>query len=220
MYATLKAMENQAIETIFFFGVLIFSVIIHEISHGAVALRLGDSTAKDAGRLTLNPIRHIDPFGSLILPAILIFFRIATGGGLIFGWAKPVPINHLNFQNPRWGLLWTGLAGPLSNLVIALVFSAFIRFLVPSLPYLVFLVPFFAIVVLLNLWLAIINLVPIPPLDGSRIFFSLFPVSHEAQIKLERYSIFFLVMLLFFFMPLLSEFVFMVFGFLVGGQGV
>lgn len=215
---TLKAMENQAIETIFFFAVLIFSVIIHEISHGAVALRLGDSTAKSAGRLTLNPLKHIDPFGSLILPAILIFLRITTGGGIIFGWAKPVPINHLNFRNPRWGMLWTGFAGPFSNLALALVFVAFIRFLVPVFPYFVFLTPFFAIVVLLNLWLAVINLVPIPPLDGSRIFFSLFPLSQEIQFALERYSIFFLIFLLFFFMPIVAEFVFFLFRFLIGVQ--
>jgi Zn-dependent protease len=209
-------MENQAIETIFFFAVLIFSVIIHEISHGAVALRLGDATAKSAGRLTLNPLKHIDPFGSLILPAILIFLRIATGGGIIFGWAKPVPVNHLNFKNPRWGMFWTGLAGPLSNVVLALVFAVLIRFAIPVFPYLVFLAPFFAIVVLLNLWLGVINLVPIPPLDGSRIFFSLFPLSQEMQLTLERYSIFFLVFLLFFFMPIVSEFVFFLFRVLIG----
>ena len=209
-------MGSEAISLLFIFGVLIFSIIIHEISHGAVALYLGDPTAKYAGRLTLNPLKHIDPFGSVILPAILILMKIVTGGGIIFGWAKPVPINHLNFRDPRWGMFWTGLAGPASNLVLAVIFAGIIRFVPNYLSPLEFLLPFFAIIVWLNLWLALLNLVPVPPLDGSKIFFSLFPISHEAQIHLERYGMLFIILLLFFFIPFLAKVVFLIFRFLVG----
>src|SRR3989304_1848333 len=104
-------------EIIFFLIVLLFSVILHEIAHGSVALYLGDPTAKMAGRLTLNPIKHLDPVGSILLPLILI---ITTGKGI--GWAKPVPINPTNFRDQKWGELKVSLAGPLANILLALIF--------------------------------------------------------------------------------------------------
>src|SRR3989344_7041585 len=118
---------NQAVEAIFQILILIFSVVIHEVSHGTVAYALGDSAAKDEGRLTLNPFKHLDPFGSVVLPLITYF-----AGGFVFGWARPVPYNPMNLRNKKWlGLrpeALVGIAGPASNLVIALIFGLLLRF--------------------------------------------------------------------------------------------
>ncbi len=173
-------------ETIFFIAILIMSVIIHEISHGYVAYMLGDPTAKLAGRLTLNPASHIDPVGSIIVPTLMAM----SGTGIIFGWAKPVPYNPYNLKNQRWGTALVGAAGALSNLFIALVFGLLIRFSdVLSLSG-----PFMEIsmmIVILNIVLAVFNLIPIPPLDGSKVLFSLLPIKfHYIQEYLERYWIF------------------------------
>lgn len=177
--------------TIFFLIILIFSIVIHEVAHGSVAYLLGDPTAKNAGRLTLNPINHLDPVGSILLPILLILFR----SPVLFGWAKPVPINPYNFKDPRWDDARVGLAGPASNFLVALIFGLAIRFLV--LPAM--LLEIFSVIVFLNLILAVFNLVPIPPLDGSHVLFSLFPDSfHEFKIFLHRYSLFILLFFLFF----------------------
>lgn len=155
--------------------IFIFSVVIHEVSHGAMALAFGDQTAKNLGRLTLNPIKHIDPFGSVILPLSMWFLSMLSGGqGIIFGWAKPVPYNPDNLSNRRWGQALVGAAGPLANISLALVFGLLLRALpasenVPEQEQ-QFLGSFFAFIVFVNLWLALFNLIPIPPLDGFKLF--------------------------------------------------
>lgn len=170
--------------TVFGFIVLIFSIVIHEIAHGSVALSLGDRTAKEQGRLSLNPIKHIDPIGTILLP---LFIYMTTGGrGPIIGWAKPVPVNPFNFRDQKWGNLKVSLAGPASNFLVALVFGLCLRFL--NLPQEIQV--FFSIVVLYNILLAFFNLVPIPPLDGSHILFSILPERFSnIRIFLERFSL-------------------------------
>ena len=116
-------------EFIFLIAILIFSVVIHEVSHGVVANALGDPTAKNAGRLTLNPIPHLDPIGSILLPGFLILMSQLGGGGIIFGWAKPVPVNPSNLRDKKYGSALVSLAGPSSNLAIALIFGLALRFL-------------------------------------------------------------------------------------------
>ncbi len=155
-----------AVDFIFSIAVLIMSVVIHEVSHGYSAYSLGDPTAKHEGRLTLNPLKHLDPFGSVLLPVMTYLL-----GGFIFGWAKPVPYNPYNLKNQRWGPAVVAVAGPASNVLIALVFGLILRF-----GGFVFLpessIQIISIVVFINLLLAVFNLVPVPPLDGSKIFFA------------------------------------------------
>ena len=153
-----------------FFGlvILIFSIVIHEVMHGVVANWLGDPTARLAGRLTLNPIKHIDLFGSVLLPALLVL----THAGVVFGWAKPVPYNPYNLRGKR-GEALVALAGPGINLLLAIIFGLLIRFVGTALP------PSFislaSVVVIYNLMLAIFNLIPIPPIDGSKVLAVLLP---------------------------------------------
>lgn len=149
------------------FCVLILSIVAHEVAHGIAALWQGDPTAKYAGRLTLNPIPHIDIVGSIVVPLICVM----SGVGVFFGWAKPVPINPYNFRNHRWGELFVAAAGPLVNIVIAGIFALVIRIgdFGPSFINLA------TGVIIINIVLAIFNLIPIPPLDGSKILFSLLP---------------------------------------------
>lgn len=180
--------------TIFSLIVLLFSVVIHEVSHGSVAYALGDPTAKYAGRLTLNPIKHLDPMGSVLLPLLLLL--LTAGRGPIFGWAKPVPINPYNFKNPRWDNAKVAIAGPGSNLLIALIFGLIIRFS-PFLPPSLFII--FSIIVILNLLLAIFNLLPIPPLDGSHLLFTILPERFwKLKIFLQQYGFFILIFFIFF----------------------
>src|SRR3989338_2649456 len=152
---------------LFIAAIIIFSAIVHEVMHGYVADKLGDPTARYAGRLTLNPIPHIDIFGSIILPLICAL----TPGGFFFGWAKPVPYNPYNFQRMRiWGEALVAAAGPLSNLALAIIFGVIIRLSVlPSLESLFF------IAVAVNCSLAILNSIPIPPLDGSKVLAEILP---------------------------------------------
>lgn len=172
--------DNQVVDIVFRLLVLLFSVVIHEVSHGAVAYALGDSTAKDSGRLTLNPIPHIDLLGSIILPLFIGF-----------GWARPVPYNPYNLRSRRWGPLIVGAAGPFSNILIAVFFGLLVRF--RSVGFLIYLDhSFFVIaqgIIVLNLGLALFNLIPIPPLDGSKVLFAFFPRSWgNAEFFLERYG--------------------------------
>jgi Zn-dependent protease len=164
-------------ERLVFFGCLFLAIILHEISHGVVALAFGDDTAKRAGRLTLNPIPHIDPFGSIILPAMLTI----TGFGA-FGWAKPVPVNPRNLRHPRREMLFVGLAGPCSNFVLMAVSAVAARAAfgaytggaerIADLPLTIQVLLFFA---LANLILGLFNLLPIPPLDGSSLIERVLP---------------------------------------------
>jgi Zn-dependent protease len=147
--------------------VLLFSVIVHEIAHGYVALLNGDPTARMLGRITLNPGPHIDPIGTVILPLLLLL----THAGMLFGWAKPVPVNPLNYRNYRWGEITVSAAGPLSNLALAVAFSVLLRlgFENPGLMQMAY------FGVSINIFLALFNLIPIPPLDGSHILAILLP---------------------------------------------
>lgn len=188
-------MFTATVITIFSLIVLLFSVIIHELAHGYVAYSLGDPTAKYAGRLTLNPLRHLDPLGSVILPLLLL---LATAGqGPIFGWAKPVPINPYNFKDQRWGTLKVAISGPATNFGIAIFFGLLIRF--SGLPQTVPFIELLGIITIYNFLWGIFNLVPIPPLDGSWIlFWFLPPAAEKAKMFLQQYGLFILVFFIFF----------------------
>ena len=178
-------------EYLFLIIILLFSIIIHEVAHGSVANLLGDPTAKLSGRLTLNPIKHLDLFGSFLLPLFLIVLR----SPVLFGWAKPVPINPYNFRNPKRDGAKVAIAGPSANILIALIFGLAIRFL--PLPYSFSSV--FSVVVVVNLVLAVFNLVPIPPLDGSHILFNFLPESMIGlKSFLHQFGIFILPFFIFF----------------------
>lgn len=228
-------MSQELILVCFYFIVLLYSVIIHEVAHGVMALWLGDLTAKYADRLNLNPSKHIDPFGSIFLPVLMI---LSTG--YAFGWAKPVPYNPYNLKNQKWGPLWVALAGPGSNICIALV-SALLASVLPmarlvkidiveqfyraisgqgallerfglltdamsgSLSQVIF-----GILIILIFWnvvLACFNLLPIPPLDGSKLLYALFPISEETQRWLERYGMFLILFVVFFLSTPVSIFI-------------
>lgn len=174
--------------------ILLFSVIVHEVMHGLMALKFGDRTAERAGRLTLNPVPHIDPIGTILLPALLIF----SGSPILFGWAKPVPVNPLNFSNIRRGELAVSAAGVLSNFGLAIIAAGLYHLLnaytdIPNL-----LLNSLRFMVLINLILGIFNLFPIPPLDGSKVLMSQLPYKLARQYeKLEPYGFIILLILLF-----------------------
>ncbi|MFA5925974.1 MAG: site-2 protease family protein [Parcubacteria group bacterium] len=176
--------------------VFIYSVIIHEVSHGLAALWLGDPTAKYMGRLTLNPISHVDPIGSILVPLITFF-----AGGFIFGWAKPVPYNPYNLRDQKYGPALVGAAGPVSNILIALVFGFVLRvFLVTgqvsvSESGVIFSV--FSYAILINVLLAFFNLIPFPPLDGSKLLFAILPIREETKMQLEQFGLIFLFILIY-----------------------
>lgn len=184
---------NEAVLVIFQLVILILSVMIHEVSHGYVAYVLGDNTAKDAKRLNLNPLNHLDPFGSVILPLLLYF---GTGGTFVIGWAKPVPYNPYNLKNPKAGAGIIAAAGPVSNFLIACVAAIVLK--IGGLGGIIAPI-FLQITILMNIALMIFNLVPIPPLDGSKILFSLLPSKwSHVQYTLERYGIWILIVFIFF----------------------
>ncbi|HMP67693.1 MAG TPA: site-2 protease family protein [Candidatus Paceibacterota bacterium] len=195
MLSFLNNFANMETMIIFLIAILIMSVVIHEVAHGYAALYQGDVTAKYAGRLTLNPIKHIDLFGSIIIPALFILLNT----GVVLGWAKPVPYNPYNLRNRRWGELIIAAAGPLSNFAIAFIFGMLIRFSsVLNLPSSI--VEISLLVVSLNLVLALFNLIPIPPLDGSKILFALLPPEKSLQFRasFERYGFLLILVIVFF----------------------
>jgi len=192
------------LEQLYILPILLFSVVIHEISHGYMALRLGDPTAKEMGRLTLNPIPHIDPVGSILVP----LFSLLVAGRVFIAWAKPVPVNSLNFANPRRDDILVAVVGPFSNIALALVcslltigFSLTAGMLgassVPVLDeFFSFLINMFYGGVYLNVVLAVFNLIPIPPLDGSHVVASLLPPNASDQYRRIGFFGIFLILFL------------------------
>jgi len=182
--------------------VLVFSIVVHEVSHGFVAEKLGDPTARKMGRLTLNPLKHIDPFGSILLPLILLLpsFFIKGFNGPVFGWAKPVPYNPMFLKYPRRDTALLAFAGPASNFLLAFIFAGLFRLVGGSIGAL------FSIIVIINISLALFNLIPIPPLDGSKILFYLLPKSaNNIERFLEQYGLYILLFFIVFGANLLSK---------------
>lgn len=207
-------METTLTFLIFQLAVLLMSVIIHEFAHGWMAFYLGDSTAKDAGRLTLNPVKHLDIWGSFIVP----FLLFTTGSPIIFGWAKPVPYNPYNLRDQKYGSAKVAVAGPAANIIIALIFGLSIRFLPEQILISSGLDQIFNLIVFLNILLAVFNLVPLPPLDGSKILFSFLPDSFEnARVFLERYGMFILIFFIFFAFQSIMPIIFFIYRIIVGG---
>ena len=196
---------------LFFIIVIVFSAIFHEYMHAWVADQLGDHTARHAGRLTLNPKAHIDPFGSVILPLIMALLP----GNFLFAYAKPVPFNPYNLIYRRWGPAFVALAGPLSNLFLAFVFGMAVRYAPETSA-----TPFFMIIVMANLALAVFNLVPIPPLDGSKLLYALLPDSMwQVKKALEQYGFVFLLIFIFFLFPVIIPIMSFLFELFTGYQG-
>ncbi|MCM8799545.1 MAG: site-2 protease family protein [Candidatus Omnitrophica bacterium] len=172
------------------FGLLLLAMSVHEFSHAWVSYKFGDPTPKLAGRLSLNPLAHIDIMGTLILP---LFLFIATGGRFVFGAAKPVPINYLLLKNPKRDIIWIGLAGPASNLILAFGLSLIIKIL-PHGSLLSVILNNFSII---NIVLGVFNLIPIPPLDGSRVVMGLLPPHlFRSYISIEPYGFIILMALI------------------------
>lgn len=237
-------MSQEIVLIVFYLAILIYSVIIHEISHGVVALWLGDLTAKYAGRLNLNPLKHIDPFGSVILPVLLMMST-----GFAFGWAKPVPYNPYNLRNQKWGPVLVALAGPITNFIIATLatliamllplgslakgdmvnrfygiisgrgsffenFQLFGEALSGSFGGVVF--GLLLMIIFWNVILGCFNLLPIPPLDGSKLLYTLFRIPERIELMLEQYGLFLLFILIVFFSYPISVFIYSVLGFYIG----
>lgn len=188
------------------------SVVVHEVSHGYAALALGDPTAKYEGRLTLNPFSHLDPVGSFLVPLIGYF-----AGGFIIGWAKPVPFNPYNLRNQKWGEALVAIAGPLSNILLAIIFGLIIRLMSG---YDLLNAAFFGLagfVVMINITLAIFNLVPIPPLDGSKILFAILPYKWRGvRDSFEKYGLILVFIFIFFLWQIMSPIVGFLFTILTG----
>lgn len=191
--------------------VLIMSSVVHEYMHGWMANELGDNTAKMLGRLTLNPLAHLDPMGSFLLPALIFF---GSGGSFIFGYAKPVPYNPLNLKDFKYGPAKVAAAGPLSNLAIAVLCGLLLRFL-PGGGEMFLL--FLSLIIQINLILMVFNLIPLPPLDGSRILAAFLPA--QMQIKyfsLERFGLFLALILVIFAFPVILMITNLLFKIIVG----
>jgi Zn-dependent protease len=177
---------------------VIFAITLHEAAHGYVARQLGDPTAGLLGRISLNPLRHIDPIGTVVVPMVVLFGSMFAGSGaLMFGWAKPVPVNFANLRNPKRDMMWVALAGPASNLAMALGWALLARLLMSSGSSEPFPVKMADAGINVNLSFMLINLIPIPPLDGGRVAVSLLPASVAWRYaKVERFGFLLLMLLL------------------------
>ena len=185
---------------------VVMAIVFHEVAHGYMALRLGDPTARNLGRLTLNPLAHIDPIGTILVPLVSVLLS-----GMAFGWAKPVPINPRNFRNPFRGMLFVALAGPGMNIALALGATVIGRLLLIIVPQtlnirtpsfgtnlLIALFTVLAYLVIFNLFFAVLNMIPIPPLDGSRVLTYFLPTEgRRIMLRLERYGFFIVIGLLY-----------------------
>lgn len=201
------------IQLLFYFLIIIPSSIVHEYAHGFIADKLGDPTARHAGRLTLNPLAHIDLYGTILLPLFLLF---VSGGNFMFAYAKPVPFNPYNLKNPKRDSGLVALSGPLSNFVLAAAFALLIKIL----PFGFLPTAFFqllSIIVFANVLLMVFNLVPIPPLDGSKVLFALLPARfHHFEEQLERSGFIILIIFLFFGFQFITPLVYWIYSFLLG----
>jgi len=177
-------------------AVLLFSIVFHEVSHGYVAYRLGDPTAKEAGRLTLNPLKHLDPMGVLFFVAMIVFFHIGVG------WAKPVPIDPRYFRHPRRDILLVSIAGPGSNFILALAGTAILYLWALAGTPLAAVADVLVLFIIINLLLMAFNLIPIPPLDGSRVLTMISPRTFGRFVAgLEPYGFLIIILLFFLRMP-------------------
>ena len=193
----------DATNTIFYIVILVMSVVVHEVAHGFMAEYFGDKTARFAGRLTLNPLKHLDLFGSILLPLVLALSQ----SPFLLGWAKPVPYNPENLSNKKWGTMWVAMAGVLANFSLALIFGIIIRITADlALPSGFYFIT--SVIVIINLALGVFNLIPIPPLDGSKIVFSFLPESAFSFIRsYEQFSLLILLIFIVFFSGFLSPIV-------------
>lgn len=209
----------------FYLFIMLYSVILHEISHGVVAMWLGDMTAKYAGRINLNPVNHVDPIGSIVVPLVMMFTM-----NFAFGWARPVPYNPYNLRNQKWGPLLVGLAGPATNLAIAFL-AVLIAKIIPipwelkkdiienvvsrdwegistvvagSMGSITFVLT--SMIIVWNVLLGFFNLIPVPPLDGSKILYSFLPLSVQTQAMLEQFGFIILLFVLVLFSTPISLF--------------
>ncbi len=188
---------TELIYSVMAVGALFVCVIPHEVAHGYVAWKLGDPTAKAAGRLTLNPIKHLDPIGSVLLPMALLLLRRFAGFPIVFGWAKPIPVNPFYFRDTWRGMLYVSLAGPGTNVALALLAAGIGRGLLLLGVTNAYVLAFLALVVLISLVLALFNLVPVPPLDGSKVVAYFLPVRWRiAFLRWEQYGLAIIVALL------------------------
>ncbi len=185
-------LEAINIQTILIYAIpVLFAITVHETAHGWVASKLGDHTAKMMGRLTLNPVKHIDPIGTIVVPAFLYFTS-----GFIFGWAKPVPINFNALRRPKQDMLWVAIAGPVSNFIMAFLWLLLLILAINTKTN--FLAEMAQVGIYINLLLAVLNLLPLPPLDGGRVMSALLPNKLAYQYnQLEPYGLFILLGLLF-----------------------
>jgi len=194
-------MELTLVQAIAVFALpVIFAITLHEAAHGFVARHFGDFTAHAAGRVSLNPLRHIDPIGTVVLPLVMLAVTKLFGGGIIFGWAKPVPVNFGNLRSPKRDMLWVAAAGPLANLAMALAWALLLNagLMLPGGYFVLPLVLIGAAGVFVNVIIMVLNLLPLPPLDGGRILVSLLPHRLAYNVaRIEPYGFIILIALLF-----------------------
>lgn len=204
-------MESDILQKLFLYLVIVFSAVFHEFAHAWQAFRLGDTTAKDQGRLTLNPLVHLDPLGTVVIPLLLLFTS-----GMFLGWAKPVPYDPQQLTDKKYGSLKVGLMGPLSNLLIAIVLGLILRFFAGGFNTLGLSPVFFellALIVYVNIFLAIFNLLPIPPLDGSKLLMDLAPRAFQALEQLGFLGIFIALFVSFYILGPIAD---VLFGLIMG----